>query len=249
MKSSLQAAGECLRGARNVVAFTGAGISAESGIPTFRDAIKGLWARFNPADLASADAFERDPEMVSRWYDERRLNVAECRPNPGHIALARLQKLVTEKGGSFTLVTQNVDGLHQSAGSVDVIELHGSLWLWRCLDCGQEAEERGPAFGSYPSLCVCGGMRRPGVVWFGEMLPGGALARAEQAAGNCDFFMTIGTSGEVYPAAGLIDVALRRGASVLEVNPHPTAFSARVTWSIREKSGEVLPELVAKLSG
>ena len=235
---------ETIRSATHIAVLTGAGVSAESGIPTFRDAMTGLWAKYDPADLATPEAFARDPEMVSQWYDERRCNIATCKPNAGHIALAELEK---RRGpdGSFTLITQNVDRLHQAAGSKNVIELHGTLWVWRCLDCGKEAEERGPAFGSYPLFCSCGGMRRPGVVWFGESLPYSAMATAERAVASCDLFMSIGTSSVVYPAAGLIDFALANGAKVLEVNPQETPFSGRAHWSIRAASASVLPQLFA----
>jgi NAD-dependent deacetylase len=235
-----------LRAAKSIAVLTGAGISAESGIPTFRDAMTGLWAQCDPADLATPEAFSRDPEMVSRWYDERRCNVARCQPNPGHRALARLQEIATAQGKTFTLITQNVDRLHQAAGSTGVIELHGTLWVWRCMGCRKEVEDRGPAFASYPPRCACGGPRRPGVVWFGEDLPEDALAESRRAVDACEFFMTIGTSSMVYPAAGLIEQAVHEGKEVLEVNPSITPFSGHVTWSIRGKSGEVLPLIVAE---
>jgi len=235
---------QSLRTARSIVVLTGAGISAESGIPTFRDALTGLWARFNAAELATLEAFAHDPELVSRWYDQRRIQVAQCRPNAGHLALAHLQQIARGRGKSFTLATQNVDRLHQAAGSTEVIELHGSLWVWRCLDCGTESEERGGAFEEYPPTCPCGGIRRPGVVWFGEMLPAAALAAAQVAAERCDRFISVGTSSLVYPAAGLIEQAIAAGASVLEVNPHATPLSDRVRWSLRGPAGELLPRLV-----
>jgi NAD-dependent deacetylase len=238
---------ELLRTAGGITVLSGAGVSAESGIPTFRDAMSGLWAKFDPAELATPEAFARNPELVSRWYDERRCAVAQCRPNAGHLALSRLQQIVADRGGRLTLITQNVDRLHQAAGSSDVIELHGTLWVWRCTRCGDEQEERGPAFESFPPHCLCGGLRRPGVVWFGENLPKSALERAMHAAGSCDLFMSLGTSSIVYPAAGLIDLAQRRGAKVLEVNPEKTPISDRADWSIRGRSGDVLPELLAAL--
>jgi NAD-dependent deacetylase len=244
MTQPLDEAARCLRDARAIAVLTGARISAESGIPTFRDALTGLWAKYDPAKLATPEAFGRDPQLVSRWYDERRCKVAQCRPNSGHVALARLQQIVISQGKRFTLITQNVDRLHQAAGSQDVIELHGSLWIWRCIDCGQETEERGPAFSEYPPTCACGGLRRPGVVWFGEALPYAALAAAERSARECDLFLSIGTSSVVYPAAGLIEQAIHAGANVIEVNPQPTSFSDRVNSSIRGNSGDVLPRLV-----
>jgi NAD-dependent deacetylase len=237
---------DLLRSAGCITVLTGAGVSAESGIPTFRDAMSGLWARFDPEQLATPQAFHRDPELVSRWYDERRCTVAGCVPNAGHHALTRFQQQTVRDGRRFTLVTQNVDRLHQSAGTTSVIELHGSLWVWRCIDCNAEAEERGPAFGHYPLRCTCGGEKRPGVVWFGESLPPHALMQAQRAAGACDLFLSLGTSSVVYPAAGLIDLALDGGGKVLEMNPQETPFSARVNWSIRGRSGDVLPKLMAE---
>ena len=245
----LHQAAACLRRATKIAVLTGAGISAESGIPTFRDALTGLWSKYDPADLATPEAFARNPEMVSKWYDQRRCQVAECRPNAGHLALARLQKVILAEGTSCTIITQNVDRLHQAAGSENVIELHGSLWVWRCLDCGQESEERGPAFAKYPPLCPCGGMRRPGVVWFGEGLPHQAWESAQKATEQCDLFFSVGTSSIVHPAAGLIEQALEGGAKVIEVNPQSTPLSGRVTWSLRGNGGEVLPKLVAAAFG
>jgi NAD-dependent deacetylase len=235
---------EAFRSAAHVAVLTGAGVSAESGVPTFRDALTGHWAKFDPADLATPEAFDRDPRMVSRWYDDRRCNVAACRPNAGHVALARLEQVVNAKGGHFTLITQNVDRLHQSAGSKEVLELHGTLWVWRCMDCGEETEQRGPAFGTYPPRCDCGGLKRPGVVWFGEQLPQDELLKAERAAASSDLFMSLGTSSVVFPAAGLIDLALMNRSRFLEVNPQPTPYSYRADWSIRGMSGVVMPQLV-----
>lgn len=232
---------ELFRTARHIVVLTGAGVSAESGVPTFRDALTGLWEKFEPAQLATPQAFARDPELVSRWYDQRRCNVAKCVPNPGHLALAELQRQTLARDARFTLVTQNVDQLHQAAGSTNVIELHGSIWVWRCTDCGKELEEKGPAFETYPPTCTCGGIRRPGVVWFGEQLPQDALAIAHCAAGLCDFFLSLGTSSVVYPAAGLIDRALAGHAKLVEINPEETPYSRKAHGSIRGKSGEVLP--------
>jgi NAD-dependent deacetylase len=236
---------KCLRTATRVTVLTGAGVSAESGVPTFRDAMNGLWSKFDPMELATPEAFARNPELVSRWYDERRCALANRLPNPGHVALAQLEHVLAKRGGTFSLVTQNVDRLHQAAGSTEVIELHGTLWVWRCMDCGTEAEERGPAFSSYPPRCPCGGLRRPGVVWFGEELPRLAIQHAQQAAGSCDLFMSLGTSSVVYPAAGLVDIARRAGARVLEVNPEETPVSGRADWSIRGTSGDVLPRLIS----
>jgi len=242
-------AAQHLGSAKNIAVLTGAGISAESGIPTFRDALTGWWSKYSLTDLATPQAFARDPERVTRWYDERRCIIAQCRPNPGHVALATLQRAIVEQGKRFTLITQNVDRLHQAAGSTDVIELHGTLWVWRCVDCDKEAEERGPAFQSFPPHCTCGGLRRPDIVWFGEDLPADAMDAAERAVASCDFFMSVGTSAEVYPAAGLIAQAVHAGADVLEINPTATSFSSQATWSVRGKSGEVLPLIVQAALG
>lgn len=231
--------------ASSIAVLTGAGVSAESGIPTFRDAMTGFWTKFDPVDLATPEAFARDPEVVTQWYDERRCDVAKSRPNSGHMALAALQSRFVAEGRRFTLITQNVDRLHQLAGSTDVIELHGTLWVWRCMDCGDEVEERGPAFNDYPPRCSCGGKRRPGVVWFGEELPRHALLKSQRAAGSCKLFLSLGTSSVVYPAACLIDLALQNGARILEVNPEETVYSRKVHWSLRGKSGVVLPQLMA----
>jgi NAD-dependent deacetylase len=235
---------EFIRSADHIAVLTGAGVSAESGISTFRDAMTGLWSKFDPADLATPEAFARNPELVSRWYDERRRNVAECYPNAGHFALAEFQRRVISEGRRFTLITKNVDRLHQAAGFTDVIELHGTLWVWRCLDCSAEVEERGPAFATYPPRCSCGGKRRPGVVWFGEGLPRASLLQAQRAAGACDLFLSLGTSSVVYPAAGLIDLAIQNNARILEINPEETPYSRKVNGYIRGKTGEVLPKFL-----
>lgn len=238
-----------LRVAQSVVVLTGAGISAESGIPTFRDASTGLWAKFDPKELATPEAFQKHPEMVARWYDERRQQCAACEPNPGHYAIAGLQEWMTQRQRQFTLVTQTVDRLHQAAGSRDVLELHGTLWVWRCVRCGTEREERGGPFATYPPRCQCAGLRRPAVVWFGEALPEDILKRAHAATRDCDFFFSVGTSSQVYPAAGLADEAARAGARVVEINPASTSLTARATWTLAGKAGEVLPALVRMVCG
>ena len=240
---------DALREARAVVALTGAGVSAESGIPTFRDAMEGLWAKFDPSQLATPEAFDRDPEMVTRWYDWRRQKCAAAKPNPAHLALAELEKHFAARKRSFTLLTQNVDRLHQAAGSRNVVELHGTLWVWRCTRCGVEREERGVAFKEYPPRCVCGGARRPAVVWFGEMLPEDAIRKAQDALETCDLFFSIGTSAVVEPAASFIHAARRRGAKTAEINRDPTPISNAVDWSLLGKAGEVLPELVRRVRG
>jgi NAD-dependent deacetylase len=233
-----------VRTARSVCVLTGAGVSAESGIPTFRDAMEGLWAKFRAEDLATPEAFERDPETVARWYDWRRQKCASAKPNPGHVAIATWE----QRCPRFTLATQNVDRLHQAAGSRHVIELHGTLWVWRCVRCGEEREDR-EAFSEFPPRCRCGGPRRPGVVWFGEALPEDALKQAYQAAETCELFFSIGTSALVYPAADLAHAARRSRGKVVEINAQPTPLSAVADWSLLGKSGDVLPALVAQAFG
>lgn len=232
---------------RAVVALTGAGVSAESGIPTFRDAGDSFWGRYDPMDLATPEGFARDPALVSRWYDERRLDCSRCSPNPGHYALARLEGLVRDGGGEFTLITQNVDGLHRKAGSDNVIEVHGTIWKWRCAGCGKRVTKGPEPFEEYPARCGCGRMMRPDVVWFGEQLPPEALEACERALRGCDFFISVGTSAVVYPVAGFISAARAAGARTVEINPEPTPVSSLVDWSLRGRSGEILPRLVETL--
>ncbi|ARA95092.1 MAG: NAD-dependent deacylase [Bacteroidetes bacterium] len=233
-----------LAAARHVAVLTGAGISAESGVPTFRDP-DGLWARFRPEELANVEAFLRNPALVQGWYAHRRRLAQEVAPNPGHRALARLEELVP----AFTLVTQNVDDLHQRAGSRAVVELHGNLTRSYCIDCRRPAAdaEAGPAHGREegPVRCpACGGLIRPDVVWFGEPLPAEALERATEAAATCDVFLSIGTSAVVYPAAGLPLLAVEHGAYVAEVNVERSAIAAHVHEVVLGPAGTVLPALV-----
>ncbi len=228
-----------LRAARRVVVLTGAGVSAESGVPTFREAQTGLWARFDPADLATPEAFQRDPDLVWRWYLWRRGLVKQASPNRGHDALVRLERLAPD----LTLVTQNVDGLHQRAGSSHVVELHGSLVRTRCAACGRQADGAVSLEAGVPR-CPCGGMLRPDVIWFGEALPWNELECALAAARGCDLFVSAGTSALVYPAASLPHEALAAGATVVEVNPKATPLTPRADYSLRGPSGEILPALV-----
>jgi len=239
-----------IREARAVVVLTGAGVSAESGIPTFRDALSGLWAKYDPMRLATPEAFAADPQRVTQWYDQRRAACRERQPNAGHVALAQMQQRVAASGGGMTLITQNVDRLHQRAGTHDVIELHGSLAVWRCVDCGERREETGPMFSAYPPRCDrCGGLRRPDVVWFGEFLDAAVMASAHEAVKHCDLFLSVGTSAVVEPAASLVHLARAGGAKTVEVNPEATPISGVVDWSLRGASGRILPALVAALAG
>jgi NAD-dependent deacetylase len=233
---------ERLRTARRVAALTGAGISAESGVPTFRDAQTGLWARFRPEELATPDAFRRNPQLVWDWYAWRRGQLAHVAPNAGHHALVKLALLVPQ----FTLITQNVDGLHQRAGSRGVIELHGNIARNKCF-AEDVVVEAGPATDSdaRPPRCPrCGAPLRPDVVWFGEMLPEQAIAKAEAAARASEVFFSIGTSAAVFPAAQLPLTALTAGATVIEVNKEATPLSAQATYSVRGLAGEILPALI-----
>lgn len=246
MEEAIERARAALAGARSIAVMTGAGISAESGIPTFRDAMTGLWSRFRPEDLATPEAFLRDPRTVWDWYAWRREQVAQVSPNPGHRALASLEAQAHARGAEFLLVTQNVDGLHRAAGSHRMVELHGNIRHVKCFDHGHLAESW-PHEGERPPRCaVCGSPLRPDVVWFGEMLPEGALERAITAAGRCDVFLCVGTSGLVEPAASLPIVALDAEACVIEVNREPTPLTRRASIALSGPAGEILPRLVAK---
>lgn len=225
-----------LRGAGRIAVLSGAGISAESGIPTFRGA-GGLWRNFRAEELATPEAFDRDPATVWEWYLWRRELIAQAQPNAGHFALAKLE----ERTPHFTLITQNVDGLHDRAGSRHILKVHGDIWINRCRDCGRETNVL-PA--ERPPRCGCGGWLRPGVVWFGETLPQDVWLEAERAAGEADALLVVGTSAQVYPAAGLVPYAQRNGAAVIEVNPEATAFSESIDYCLRGPAGEILPQLV-----
>jgi len=238
---------EKLRAARSVGVLTGAGVSAESGLSTFRGP-GGLWENQDVMALATPQAFARDPVKVWQWYAWRREQALLARPNPGHLALARWEELLSARGGRFGLITQNVDGLHQAAGSRHVVELHGSGWVLRCTQCGAERLDRTHPLAELPPRCVqCRGLLRPGVVWFGETLPPEALAAAQAVAMHVEVFVVAGTSGTVYPAAGLVHEAVRSGALTVEANLEPTPLSREVDYSLHGKSGELLPALVAAL--
>lgn len=229
-----------LRSARRVVALTGAGVSAESGVPTFRDAQTGLWANFKPEELATPEAFRRNPKLVWEWYAWRRERIHAVQPNPGHCALAELERRIPE----FTLITQNVDGLHQRAGNTRVIELHGNITRVKCFREGTLISEWRDD-GEVPPRCPrCGDYLRPDVVWFNESLPAGAFETAETAARECDVFLSIGTSSVVYPAAMLPEVALNSRATVIEINPDETPLTNLATFSLRGPSGVILPDLL-----
>lgn len=261
MSDLLAAISNALRDARRVAVLTGAGISAESGLRTFRGSgtpdlppdMQSLWKEFDPQTLATPEAFNAKPELVTRWYDWRRLGCLAAEPNRGHLALAEIERLLRSRGGSLTLLTQNVDRLHHRAGSMNVVELHGTIMTWRCTRCGLETEPPPEPMQAFPPQAVCcaghrGALLRPNVVWFGEALPSEAVRKALHAAETCDVFLSIGTSSVVFPAAGFFEHASANGAKTIEINPEVTPLSGRVDWSIRAKSGDVLPELVRRLS-
>ncbi len=231
---------EWLRKARRVAVLTGAGVSAESGVPTFRGK-DGLWKHYRPEDLATPDAFSRDPKLVWQWYNWRRGLVAHAQPNRGHYALADMERQARD----FTLITQNVDDLHEQAGSKNVMKLHGDIWLVRCLSCAREWIDTRPTIAELPPLCSCGGLLRPGVIWFGEELPAGVWDRAEKAARKADLLLVIGTSAMVYPAAGLVRVAKCAGARVVEINLAETVITNQIDAFLPGPCGELLPKLIA----
>jgi len=233
-----------LKKGQKVVVLTGAGISAESGISTFRGA-GGQWDKVDPMKLATLEAFQKDPKYVWEWYEARRRQVAAAEPNRGHEVLAWFEEFFPQ----VTLITQNVDRLHHKAGSRRPIELHGSLWMVRCMgspSCG-EWEDRHELVNLPPKCPQCGALLRPGVVWFGEGLSPEAWEAAEEAAKDCDAFFVVGTSALVHPAAGLPEIPLRGGKLVVEINPEETPLSSQVTLSVRAKAGEALEWLRDKL--
>jgi NAD-dependent deacetylase len=248
---NLSEAVEILRGARRVVVSTGAGMSRESGIPTFRDSQEGLWARFNPEELATATGFRAAPARVWGWYAHRRQRILSCEPHAGHRALVELEQRVPE----LTVVTQNIDGLHQAAGSSRVIELHGSIRRFKCLDrnhpfSGELPDMSGvPESGEQmPPPCPdCGSPLRPDVVWFGELLPPEATDASWELARHSDLMIVVGTSGMVWPAAELPFIAARAGARIIEINPVPSEITRVADIFLGGPAGEVLPALVRAL--
>lgn len=228
-----------LASARSVTVLTGAGISADSGVPTFRGA-DGLWRNFKAEDLATPEAFARDPSLVWEWYNWRRELIATKYPNPAHYTLAEMEQRFPQ----FWLITQNVDGLHRAAGSRKLSELHGNIWNVRCTECGVVSENRDVPIAILPSCAACGGLLRPHIVWFGEALPEEPLHRSYAAAQACDIFLIIGTSGLVYPAAMFGPLAKERGAHVVEINRDPTPYAEMVDVSIQGRAAEIVPRLI-----
>jgi NAD-dependent deacetylase len=229
-----------LRNTQRAAALTGAGISAESGVPTFREAQTGLWSRFRPEELATPEAFRRDPRLVWEWYAWRRELTASAQPNPGHLALAEIERHIPK----FTLITQNVDGLHRRAGSRKVLELHGNIQRIKCMDEGCLVEHWADSVDIPPRCPNCGGLLRPDVVWFGESLPLETLQAAWDAAEVVEVFFSIGTSTMVEPAASLPFVAHQHGATVVEINLHETPLTRLAAYSLKGPSGLMLPALV-----
>lgn len=227
-----------IKNAERIAVLTGAGISAESGIPTFRGA-DGLWKQFRAEELATPQAFQRDPKLVWEWYDWRRQKCAQAVPNPGHLALAELERIAPH----FTLITQNVDGLHALAGSKHILELHGNIWRMRCVACEAMRESREPLGGELPH-CDCGALMRPDIVWFGEALPQQVLSEAFSCARSAEVFLSVGTSAWVMPACQLPVVAKQSGAYVVEVNLEKTPISEMVDEAHHRKAGEILPSLL-----
>lgn len=236
-----------LGGARHVMVLTGAGMSAESGIPTFRDAQTGIWAQYRAEDLATPEAFEANPARVWQWYEERRSNVRMARPHAGHQALLQLESLVP----GLSIVTQNVDGLHQLAGSRDVIELHGNILRSKCHVTGRAISAEWLAdspLEAPQSPYVSHGHARPDVVWFGEMLPRQQLEKAMETAVRCDACLSVGTTSLVQPAASLPLMALENGALLIEINPVETPLSLHADLCLRGPASTMLPSLVAQLA-
>lgn len=243
LDAALERAAAILRSAERVAVLTGAGVSAESGVATFRGA-GGLWEGHAIEEVATPMAFHRDPVLVWRFYNARRANLSTVRPNPGHLALVALED---RWGDRFTLITQNVDGLHRRAGNRRVLELHGNLARVRCTGCEEVTDRGGEELAELPHCPSCAALLRPDVVWFHEMLPADTWRAAAAATEECQAFLVVGTSAVVHPAAGLVDLARAAGAGVIEINPDVTPASSRATVSLREPSGVILPQLVQRL--
>jgi NAD-dependent deacetylase len=228
-------------GASSLAVLTGAGVSAESGVPTFRSA-GGLWRQFRAEELATAEAFARDPKLVWEWYDWRRGLIAKAEPNPGHFAIATLG---SSRKPRFTLITQNVDGLHDRAGSHGILKIHGDIWEVECLECGTRKVDLRVPLPIVPPRCEdCGGLLRPGVVWFGESLPQDTWTAAERAVREARLFLVAGTSAQVYPAAGLAGMAERAGALIVEVNLDESGITSIADYVLRGPAGKILPQLL-----
>ncbi len=245
MEAVLADAAAKLATARSIVVLSGAGTSKASGIATFREAQTGLWSRFDPAELASEAGFRRNPARVWQWYQNRREQAANAHPNAAHRALVDLDQL---SGKSVTIITQNVDGLHQAAGSRRVVEYHGNLHENRCINCERRYEESTTATYTPPKCPTCNEWIRPGVVWFGEAIAPAVLRASAAALSAADMLLSVGTAALVYPAADMINQALRQGTPVLEINPDQTPFTEACHWAIRGEAELVLPRLIEALA-
>ena len=234
-----------LHNANRVAVLTGAGVSAESGVPTFRDAQTGLWAKYEPTELATPQAFVRDPELVWNWYAWRRELAGNVQPNPGHFALAKMEQHISE----FALFTQNVDDLHDQAGSQNITRFHGNIFGVKCFDQHHMVDNWDQLDGAPPTCPICGSWLRPDVVWFGEALPSGAIDQAADFVRSADLVFSIGTSSLVYPAAAIPVEALNAGIPVVEINPNETPISEYVSLALRGKSGVILPAIVEAVWG
>jgi len=233
-----------LRSAQQIVILSGAGTSAESGVPTFRDAQTGLWEKYKPEDLATPEAFANDPQMIWKWYQWRRQLIAKVNPNAGHRAITKLQ----ENLKAVSVITQNVDGLHQIAGSTDVIEFHGNIRHNKCLACDVSESNSDNDTLIIPICPQCKNYLRPGVVWFGEGIPEQASRQSIKLSEKAEVFFSIGTSSQVYPAAGLVEIARQNDAMIIEVNPNSTPLSSSADYVFAEASGSFLPRLVDALT-
>jgi NAD-dependent deacetylase len=229
--------------ANSIAILTGAGVSAESGVPTFRGT-DGLWRSYSAENLATPQAFARNPRLVWEWYDWRRGIIHHAQPNPGHLALVALERQTVGKGESFTLITQNVDGLHERAGNRSVLKLHGDIWQVRCAGCGIIERNEEVPLRELPPRCRCGALLRPDVVWFGEPLPQLVWERAYEASGHAQLMLVVGTSAVVYPAAGLAELARAAGAKLAIINTGETPLDCAADWVFRGTAGEILPRLL-----
>jgi NAD-dependent deacetylase len=241
-EGAIERAARILSRVERLVVSTGAGVSKESGIPTFREGPSALWGEFDPEELATPEGFLRQPEVVWRWYAERRRMIAAAEPNPGHRAIAELERWIP----SVVVVTQNIDDLHRKAGSSRIVELHGNIFRYVCFDRGHPFREH-PIPEEGPPRCHCGSMIRPAVVWFGEALPEKAVAEALAEIERCDAMLVVGTSGVVFPAASYPLIAKQRGATIVAVNLEPTPITEIADLFLRGPSGEILPRVVDAL--
>jgi len=241
-ENAVKTVAQWIRESIYTVVLTGAGVSAESGIPTFRGK-DGLWNKYRPEELATPEAFHSNPKRVWEWYKWRMELIAKAEPNPAHVVLAKMQ----QKNMIGPIITQNVDGLHQRAGAIDVVELHGNIWRVKCTSCGYTSKLDSPPKEIPPRCPECGGLLRPGVVWFGEPLPEQAIRRAFQEASHAKLMLVVGTSLQVYPAAYLPVLTKNYGGRVVIINPTPTPLDDEADLVVRRKAGEFFGNLGREL--